>query len=802
MMRTRLLDPVAREARRVAERARRQAVRFGELWRRSMQLRVVVSTLALSSAVVFVLGMVLQEQIVKQLLDAKTEAATRQADASVAAVQPDLLGLNPGPDSVKARFTTALNKINATGTTQEAATSGAGAFEPVLADSAFAGSDGQLNAVGPWRDVPVSLRELVERGSSGTQISTVERDSGRTTFLVVGMPVASSARSMQLYLLFPLTSEQTTAEFAQNTLIVGGVVLLLLLAAIANLVTRQVVRPVRHAAEVAERFAEGSLDERMPVVGEDDVARLAQSYNEMAASIQRQFHQLEEFGQLQRRFTSDVSHELRTPLTTVRMAADVLHASREQFPAGLARSTELLVDELDRFESLLGDLLEISRLDAGVEELSPELVDVRVLVRRAHDSVRAIANSSGTSVVLDLPEHEVTAEIEARRVERILRNLLANAIDHGEGLPVELTLRGSGDAIAVTVRDHGVGLRSGEADLVFNRFWRADPSRNRRTGGTGLGLSISLEDARLHGGWLQAWGERGHGAVFRLTLPRVHGDGFAESPLPLVPPELADVEPAPDEEEEVVLPVEFTAGEITWQPAQPVDADREVPDELGGVAVDESFERDERAARGDHGRFVGADLVDADLADEEPSDAERTQPVQPLGPDRPERTGLLRRATRLAKRGADRAVDRVGRAERAERPEKPEKPEKPGKPGKGDRAERIERAGRAGRASRVGRVVRGGRTARAAKAGEAGVVPDAGGSALVDRADGADLALDPRADVIGADPAHTDPAHTDPAHTDLARADGFDRVAEPGDDLGARPTARPDGADPRREEDR
>ncbi len=227
----------------------------------------------------------------------------------------------------------------------------------------------------------------------------------------------------------------------QSTLVVGGIVLLMLLALIANLVTRQVVRPVRQAAEVAERFADGTLHERMHVVGEDDVARLAESFNEMAESIQAQFKQLEEFGQLQRRFTSDVSHELRTPLTTVRMAADVLHASREQFPAGLARSTELLVDELDRFESLLGDLLEISRLDAGVEELTAEQVDIRVLARRAHDSVRAIAATAGTPVVLDLPDEELIAELDSRRVERILRNLLANAIDHGEGQPVELTMR-------------------------------------------------------------------------------------------------------------------------------------------------------------------------------------------------------------------------------------------------------------------------------------------------------------------------------------------------------------------------
>src|SRR5437879_8874644 len=186
----------------------------------------------------------------------------------------------------------------------------------------------------------------------------------------------------------------------------------------------------------------------MQVIGEDDVARLAESYNQMAESIQDQIHQLEEFGTLQRRFTSDVSHELRTPLTTVRMGADVLHASREQFPAGLARSTELLVDELDRFEALLGDLLEISRLDAGVEELAADLIDVAPVARRAVEQVRVLAGNAGSVVELDLPDIDTAAEIDARRVERILRNLLANAVDHSEGRPVCLTLRANPHAAA------------------------------------------------------------------------------------------------------------------------------------------------------------------------------------------------------------------------------------------------------------------------------------------------------------------------------------------------------------------
>jgi len=333
----------------------------------------------------------------------------------------------------------------------------------------------------------------------------------------------------------------------QSTLLVGGLVLLLLLAGIANLVTRQVVRPVRTAAQAAERFAGGELDERMVVVGEDDVARLAQSYNKMAESIEKQIRQLEEFGTLQRRFTSDVSHELRTPLTTVRMAADVLHASREQFPPGLARSTELLVDELDRFESLLGDLLEISRLDAGVEELVAEYIDVRPIAVRAAQTVATIARNAGTEIILDLPEEETSAEVDSRRIERILRNLLANAVDHGDGHPVRLRMAADENALAVTVRDYGIGLRQGEADLVFNRFWRADPSRNRHTGGTGLGLAISVEDARLHGGRLEAWGEPGLGANFRLLLPRQQDVELGESPLPLRP-EDDDVPATPLEE--------------------------------------------------------------------------------------------------------------------------------------------------------------------------------------------------------------------------------------------------------------
>jgi two-component system sensor histidine kinase MtrB len=390
--------------------------------------------------------------------------------------------------------------------------------------------------------VPVDLRQKVADGTRSWRYGLVDSQGADVPALMIGQPVRTANGALEFYLLFPLDSEQRTLGLVQSTLIVGGLILLLLLAGIASLITRQVVRPVRLAAETAERFADGNLDERMPVHGDDELARLGESYNEMAESIQTQIRQLEEFGALQRRFTSDVSHELRTPLTTVRMAADVLYASREELLPALRRSSELLVEELDRFESLLGDLLEISRLDAGVAELGAERVDVHGVVSRAVEAVRGLAEETGTPLELELPVG-VWAEVDPRRVERIVRNLVANAVDHSEGKPVTVTLAADERAVAVVVRDHGVGLRPGEASLVFNRFWRAEESRARRTGGTGLGLSIAVEDARLHGGWLQAWGEPGRGAAFRLTLPRVEGDTLESSPLPLGPEPQATAPP-------------------------------------------------------------------------------------------------------------------------------------------------------------------------------------------------------------------------------------------------------------------
>jgi two-component system sensor histidine kinase MtrB len=358
--------------------------------------------------------------------------------------------------------------------------------------------------------------------------------------LIVGEPIQVRSGQFELYYLFPLTAEQQTISLIQRTVLVAGVALVVLVLAIALLVTRQVVQPVRIAAQSAGRLAAGDLSQRITVRGTDDLARLGRSFNEMADSLQRQIRRLEDLSRLQRRFTSDVSHELRTPLTTIRMAAEYLHGSRTDFPPELSRAAELLRAELDRFESLLADLLEISRYDAGAARLESEPADIRGVVAATVEASRMLAERHGSEIVVHVPEVPVMVDIDSRRVERILRNLVGNALDHGEGKPVVVTVGYDDDAVAVTVRDHGVGLKPGQAGLVFNRFWRGDPSRSRLTGGTGLGLAISLEDARLHDGWLQAWGEVGRGAQFRLTLPRRAGHTLIHSPLPLDPDDVEE----------------------------------------------------------------------------------------------------------------------------------------------------------------------------------------------------------------------------------------------------------------------
>ncbi|MEE1928061.1 MtrAB system histidine kinase MtrB [Streptomyces sp. TRM 70351] len=520
------------------------------LWRRNIQLRVVAATLVMSLGVVLVLGVVVIGQVRNGLLDAKQQAAQSQAAGGFAVARQLADSAASGADPAEGGPSVVNAGAWLTQLVQQLASGGQGVYSVVTLSSQdvtmpFATEDAgntrgprAFGEVRPEQSVSQEMRRELDASSDTHQQygEIVRSDGERQPALIIGKRLNdANGDPYQLYYLFPFTQEEKSLALVKGTLATAGVFVVVLLGAIAWLVVRQVVTPVRMAAGISERLAAGRLQERMKVTGEDDIARLGESFNKMAASLQLKIQQLEELSRMQRRFVSDVSHELRTPLTTVRMAADVIHEAREDFDPVTARSAELLLGQLDRFESLLAELLEISRFDAGAAALEAAPTDLGEVVRRVVEGAQPLADAKGSRVRIVGADQPVMAEADTRRVERVLRNLVVNAIEHGEGRDVVIRLAEGEGAVAVAVRDYGVGLKPGEAQRVFNRFWRADPARARTTGGTGLGLSIAIEDARLHGGWLQAWGEPGGGSQFRLTLPCTAGEPLRASPVPLEP---------------------------------------------------------------------------------------------------------------------------------------------------------------------------------------------------------------------------------------------------------------------------
>jgi len=532
-------------------------------WRASLQLRVVIATTALGLLVVAAVGTFLLDGIGDGLVaerertalsDAARGASTAQAqfDASTTTTTAELDQLagdvvssleGAGPDRVRGVVLLRAQRP-VTGPPASAGSSAPAASGSSSGAASATAGDGDDTAVVrdiaseglAASDVPPGLRRAVV-GADVQQMQLVDlRATTGSPALVVGSLVTlPRAGQYELYFVYSLASEEQTLRLVRTTFIGGGVGLVLLVGAVAYVVTRTVVQPVREAAGTAERLTSGRLHERMRVRGSDDLARLARAFNEMAAGMQQHIEQLEELSVLQRRFVSDVSHELRTPLTTIRMAGEVLHDARADFDPAVARSSELLLTQLERFDSLLQDLLEISRFDAGAAALEADPQDVRAIVARVVEHTSSLAERRGSQVRVSAPAGPCTAEVDSRRIERVLRNLLGNAVEHGEARPIEVTVVCDERAVAVGVRDHGVGLSPSQLPRVFDRFWRADPARARTTGGSGLGLAISLEDTRLHGGWLQVWGRPGQGCHFVLTLPRTAGIVLRSSPLPVVP---------------------------------------------------------------------------------------------------------------------------------------------------------------------------------------------------------------------------------------------------------------------------
>lgn len=510
--------------------------RLTRFWRSSLQFRTVAITVVLSSLAVIVIGSYMSISIGDNLYKTRLAQVETESNNATAiaqqtfdnaqstgdqAVELDAVGISVKSSvlsSVRSPGSTSMGLLRIPGQQTDR-------IMTTITSSTF-----------PTALVSQDIRDAVAK-SAGKHVYTqsITLADGAPGLVAGSLIDIRPAGLYELFLVYDLADAQATLNFVQNTLAVGGFALVLLIGAVTYIVVRLVVGPIRLAAETSEKLAAGQLEQRIPERGQDVIATLARSFNGMADSLQRQISKLAELSRVQQRFVSDVSHELRTPLTTIRLAGDVLYDQREDFPPATARTAELLHTQVMRFETLLADLLEISRYDAGAVELDLEPTSLVRLVEDAVDSMKPVAARRGSELRVVAPGGYFDAELDARRIRRILRNLLGNAIEHGEGNPIVVTVDSNATAIALAVRDYGVGMHPGDLARVFDRFWRADPSRKRTIGGTGLGLSIALEDATLHDGELEVWSEFGRGSCFRLTLPRERGVPIESSPIELPP---------------------------------------------------------------------------------------------------------------------------------------------------------------------------------------------------------------------------------------------------------------------------
>ncbi len=506
-------------------------------WRTSILVRVTATTLALTTLLFLVVGVLLSNQISAGINRSKLESSINEGKSTIDALQSQLDETRYRPEK-KARdiisevFKT--SEVDPTRTQREAII--LATPDTVKSSKIYQGSSSYLD----FATITPEFRTLVRKdGFAHSMQGKIRYINGVTTNgIIVGRLLFIPENQIyEIYYLFPLTQEESLMRFINILLMISLVILLLMIGLITWNVSGRIVRPVREAAEIAEELTAGDLSRRIAVRGEDELARLAVAFNEMGVSLQQQISRLENLSRLQQRFVSDVSHELRTPLTTIRMASQVLFDSRHNLDPAASRSAELLMAQIVRFESLLADLIEVSRFDARAAILETQGFDISNIVRRVIDELHA-----SEDVTVISPDESVMAQIDARRIERILRNLISNAIDHSEGKGVVVTVAENESAVSVGVRDYGIGFTERDGERLFDRFWRADPSRSRLRGGTGLGLSIALDDARLHQGTIKAWGRPNAGAHFVLSIPKSPGIPMTEEPISPIPQDAPSTE--------------------------------------------------------------------------------------------------------------------------------------------------------------------------------------------------------------------------------------------------------------------
>lgn len=506
------------------------------LWVHSLQFRSVTSAGIMMLIAFIAVGTSLSNQIATSLFENKKNQALEESIKGFDNVQSVFDGSSEArtDSEIRRNVTRALTLLDASGDTQRR-----WVLVPLDQQSKKGfipeqSGDNALDAA----TIPEDFKSTVRDSPSGVfwekkDLSEPEKSNGEPyPALIIGTSVSIPQNpDYGLFVVYDLSESSSTITYINVVLGTGFTVLLILVLSIVWFVTRLAVRPITLTAITAEKLAAGDLNRRVSVRGKHQAARLGISFNKMADSLQDQITQLERLSTLQQRFVSDVSHELRTPLSTVRLSSELLYDSRDTLNPVQSRSVELMHNQVDRFQALLSDLLEISRFDAGSAVLNIDAEDFMSVLNDVLVEVIPHLERTGTRLIVHSEQAHIDIDIDRVRIERVLRNLLFNAIEHGESKPVDIYIATNATNLGVAVRDHGIGLSEEEAAQVFNRFWRADTSRKRTLGGTGLGLSITAEDVRLHGGRIEAWGMKGKGACFTMNLPLVHGGELGPSPV-------------------------------------------------------------------------------------------------------------------------------------------------------------------------------------------------------------------------------------------------------------------------------
>lgn len=346
---------------------------------------------------------------------------------------------------------------------------------------------------------PAELRNSVENGVSAQQRFEVDGQP------YLGIGVYLVANNAGYYEAFPLANTERTLRTVLTALLIGTAITTLFATFSGFSTSRRLLRPLRQVADAASEIAEGALGARLEPAQDPDLDRLARSFNEMADAVQSRIER-------EARFASDVSHELRSPITALSAAVEVLDARRDDLPERSRRALEVVVSQVRRFDDMVIDLLELSRIDAGATDVNADYVDLRELCSRI------AAGYGHADLAIEVHRRAPTrGYLDRLRFERILANLLENADNHAGG-PTRISIEPSTrNSVLVVVEDAGPGVAASERQRIFERFARGSAARHRI--GTGLGLALVAEHARSLGG--EAWVEdrAGGGARFVLRLP-------------------------------------------------------------------------------------------------------------------------------------------------------------------------------------------------------------------------------------------------------------------------------------------